>query len=349
MSASAAHTRPAPHSERRVRPRWQARWRNWWRRRLPASDQLELTQRNVYILPTRAGLLLALTLLVLLIGSINYQLNLGYLLTFLIAGSALAALHLTHGNLNGLRLQLQPGEPVFAGEAATVTVTLHNPTRRERWAIALDWLAPGKTGSDAAWPGHWTDLPAQAQVTLRLRCVMPQRGRHALAPLQAQTRFPLGILRAWCWWRPAALQLVYPKPETPAPPLPPPTGEEERLATQATSDSGGGNDEWEGVRPWRRGDPLRWVAWKKVARQAESGRDDWVSRDFARPGGRRCWLDEARTGLSEPEQRLSRLCAWVLAAEAQQLDYGLRLGALEIAPGHGAAQRQRCLEALALC
>ena len=344
MAASAAKL--APRRARRARLRWQASWQGWWLRRLPATDQLELTQRNVYILPTRAGLLLALTLLVLLIGSINYQLNLGYLLTFLIAGSALAALHLTHGNLNGLRLQLQPGEPVFAGEAATVTVTLHNPTRRERWAIALDWLAPGQTGRDIDWPGHWTDLPAQGHVTLQLRCVMPQRGRHALPPLQAQTRFPLGILRAWCWWRPAALLLVYPAPETPASPLPPPTGVEEGLTT---TDTNGSSDEWEGLRPWRRGDPLHWVAWKKVARQAESGRDDWVSRDFTRPSGRRCWLDAGRTGLSDPEQRLSRLCAWVLAAEAQQLDYGLRLGALEIAPGHGATHRQRCLEALALC
>lgn len=111
----------------------------------------------------------------------------------------------------------------------------------------------------------------------------------------------------------------------------------------------GSSDEWEGLRPWRRGDPLRWVAWKKVARQSENGRDDWISRDFALPSGRRCWLEPARTGLSDPEQILSRLCAWVLAAEAQGLDYGLRLGGLEITPGQGAAQRQRCLEALALC
>ena len=50
-----------------------------------------LTQRNVYILPTAPGLMLALTLLLLLVTSINYQLNLGYLLTFLLAGCAAMA------------------------------------------------------------------------------------------------------------------------------------------------------------------------------------------------------------------------------------------------------------------
>ena len=61
----------------------------WMQARLPLSDTLLLTQRNVYILPTGAGWMLALTLLVLLLASINFQLNLGYLLTFLLAGSAL--------------------------------------------------------------------------------------------------------------------------------------------------------------------------------------------------------------------------------------------------------------------
>ena len=59
----------------------------WFLSRRPPSDTLELTQRNVYIVPSTAGWMLGVTLLLLLVGSINYQLNLGYLLTFLLAGS----------------------------------------------------------------------------------------------------------------------------------------------------------------------------------------------------------------------------------------------------------------------
>src|SRR5574343_3478 len=43
----------------------------WMQARLPLSDTLLLTQRNVYILPTGAGWMLALTLLVLLLASIK--------------------------------------------------------------------------------------------------------------------------------------------------------------------------------------------------------------------------------------------------------------------------------------
>ncbi len=322
------------------------RWQGWWLRRQPASDSLELTQRNLYILPTRAGLMLALTLLVMLVGSINYQLNLGYLLTFLLTGCAVVALHLTHANLNGLRLQLQPGEPVHAGQSARLAVTLHNPGRRSRYGLALGWLEPGMSehGNPAA--VDWSDLPAHSQATRQLRCTMPRRGHHPLPALQIQGRFPLGIFRAWCWWRPAALLLVYPAPENPAPALPPFSGQ---LEDQPGIDRAGDSDEWEGLRPWRRGDPLKWVAWKKVAQQSASAGAPWTSREFSQPPGGHCWLDPAQTGLADTEARLSRLCAWVLAAEAQGLDYGLRLEQLEIAPDHGPAHRQRCLEALALC
>ena len=49
------------------------------------------------------------------------------------------------------------------------------------------------------------------------------------------------------------------------------------------------------------------------------------------------------------EARLSRLCAWVLAADRLGIEYGLRLPAMEIPPSSGPAHRRHCLEALALC
>ena len=75
------------------------RVRRWFENRLPVSDTHTLTQGNIYIVPTKAGLAFAFTLMLMLVASINYQLNLGYLLTFLLAGSALVSMHMTHGTL----------------------------------------------------------------------------------------------------------------------------------------------------------------------------------------------------------------------------------------------------------
>ena len=42
------------------------------------------------------------------------------------------------------------------------------------------------------------------------------------------------------------------------------------------------------------------------------------------------------------------VCAWVLLADKQGLQYGLRLPGLEIPPASGPAHKKNCLQALAL-
>ena len=89
-------------------PLWQlrARWRHWWESRLVPADVVTLVQNRIYVLPSRPGLMLVATLAVLLATSINYQLNLGYLLTFMLAGCAAVGLYAGHSTLRGLSLHL---------------------------------------------------------------------------------------------------------------------------------------------------------------------------------------------------------------------------------------------------
>ena len=103
------------------------------------------------------------------------------------------------------------------------------------------------------------------------------------------------------------------------------------------------------MRAYRRGDPLKLVVWKKAAKSLATGTDDLVSRDAQQAQRHELWLDLAHAALPDHEARISRLTAWVLQADRLGIDYGLRLPALELAPDTGAAHRQRCLEALALC
>jgi uncharacterized protein (DUF58 family) len=312
-----------------------SRFRRWWQARLPLSDALTLTQRNVYILPTRAGFMLGATLLVLLVGSINYQLNLGYLLTFLLAGCALVGMHVCHATLRGLTLGLQPPAPQFAGASAPLAVVLTNAHRRTRHGIGLAVL-------DATHEDHWTwtDVPAQGSCTVQVAFRPGRRGLHRVPPLTAETRFPLGTFRVWTVWRPAAQVLVYPAPEPHPPPLPPGEPRAGGAAVTRVHTSG----EFEGVRAYRRGDPLKLVVWKKAAKAQEL-----VSRDTLQAQRMELWLDAAQCGLPAGEARLSRLAAWVLQADKLGLDYGLRLPGQQIAPGAGEAHKRRCLEALALC
>jgi hypothetical protein len=169
------------------------RFQRWWQSRLPVGDKLLLTQRNVYILPTKAGFLFALTLFVLLLATINYQLNLGYVLTFLLAGCGVVSMHLTHGTLRGLNLHLRAPAAVFAGEPAMLETVLSSPDKSTapRYGIgmkmeAADWYSLA-----------WVDVPAGSQFTARVSFVPPHRGLIGVPALSAETRFPTGLFRAW--------------------------------------------------------------------------------------------------------------------------------------------------------
>ncbi|HEY6510400.1 MAG TPA: DUF58 domain-containing protein [Burkholderiaceae bacterium] len=308
------------------------RIRGWFENRLPVSDTHTLTQGNIYIVPTKAGFAFAFTLVLMLVASINYQLNLGYLLTFLLAGSALVSMHLTHGTLRGLTLRVKPPAAMFLGDSAEVEVVLTSPgTARHGIGLAVSRARPLRFA--------WCDVPALGSAAARVRFAPAKRGLVRVPALMAETRFPLGLFRAWTVWRPAAQVLVYPQPEVPPAPLP---------ATQAvpgtsrnTRATDGG--EFDGVRSYRRGDAMRRVVWKKAAKTGEL-----VSRDTSESASRELWLDFESTNLANVEARLSRLAAWTLAAEQTGLAFGLRIPGVELLPGQGDGQRRAALEALAL-
>lgn len=316
-----------------------ARVDRWFLSRRAPSDAVVLTQRNVYILPTAAGWLLFATLLVLLVASINFQLNLGYLLTFLLAGCVVVGMHVGHGTLRGLQLHLLAPEPQFAGAAAVARVVLHNARRSARYGIGLSIRGSG----------HWTwaDVPPGGNETVEIAFSPPQRGWQNVPALSAETRFPLGTFRVWTVWQPAARVLVWPSPESRPPPLPSgqDSGDAEREQRAASQQAG----EYDGVRAYRRGDPRKLIVWKLAARAQATGSNALVSRDTQESQHRELWLDEQQAALPEAEARLSRLCAWVLMAERAGLDYGLQVAGQRVPPSQGDAHRMRCLEVLATC
>ena len=306
-------------------------------------------QRNLYILPTGAGWLLGATLLALLVGSINYQLNLGYLLTFLVAGCALVSVPMSHRTLLGLELHLRAPRPTFAGQAAPLSIGLHNPDTRWRRGLGLMLLDAELVPVASSEEAVWTDCPPAAQHTVELAWTAPSRGWHSVPPIRIETRFPLGIFRVWSLWRPAAEVLCYPAPEAHAPASPAGAPGPRDDASHAMRSAPSSDDLPDEVRPYRRGDTLRQIVWKKAARTGEL-----VSRHRSAPppAGTQWlrWSDAAPERGTEPT--LERLCAWVLAADAAGLPYGLMLPSRHgdstwVAPAIGAAHRMRCLQALA--
>src|SRR5687768_5226961 len=103
----------------------------------PERGEVVLVQRRIFILPARPGVAFAFVLLLMLVGSINYSLSLGFVLTFLLGSVGFTAMLHTFRNLAGLRIKAGRTAPVFAGETARFAVCLHNPTKSRRYSIVL--------------------------------------------------------------------------------------------------------------------------------------------------------------------------------------------------------------------
>ena len=297
----------------------------------PERGPVILGHRRVYIVPSRLGLIFGGTLGVLLVGSINYSLSLGFALTFLLAGLGLAGMVHTARNLARIAVSAGRAEPVFAGETAQFRLFLDGRAAFDRPSILARHVG---SGSQLV-----VDIAAGGVAEVVLAVPAPRRGWVPLGRVLLETRYPLGLFRAWSYVEPDARCLVYPRPERSQ--LPPYSGEAVAGTLHAPMP---GNDDFAGLRSYQRSDSPRHVAWKVVART-----DELLTKQFIGEAAAELWLDArllpAGLGL---EQRLSRLAGWVLAADRAGAHYGLRLPGVEIAPGRGDPHRSACLQALAL-
>ena len=303
-----------------------------WALRRQGRDRLPLTlnNRRIYILPTRAGWGLAALLLVLLVAGLNYNNNLALLLTFLLAGVQGVALVLCHRQLLGLQIKHLTLTPAHVGHSVSISLTLHPGPSVDPADLHGFIRQASVRSAPVAADGHH-------DVQLTLSTPARVRGRWQLPTLGLETHAPFGLFRAWVWLHLDAATVVYPAAAGELP-LAGSTGEDDGAAADQS-----GHDEWQQLRPWREGDPLRQIAWKAYARGGLL-----QVAEYSAPAGGPLLLDLAQVPLPGLEQRLSQLCCWALTAQQQGRRYGLRLPEVTLPPDQGAAHLHRCLSALAL-
>jgi len=157
----------------------QERFFRWaLRGRAPEAAPIKLTQRRVFVLPTRHGLGYALALLVMLVGAINYNLSLGHALVFLLAG--MGATTILHTFRNLAQLQIRPGrsQPVFAGESARFGIVLDNLRHASRPAIRLK--LPGQNPVEI-------EIPESGSIEVTLEMPSARRGWLVLPRITLET------------------------------------------------------------------------------------------------------------------------------------------------------------------
>jgi uncharacterized protein (DUF58 family) len=286
-----------------------------------------LTHRRIFILPNKRGLGLALLLVIQWLAAINYSNNLAFILTFLLAAVGVVGILHSYRNLARLSIRLGHIAPVFAGDAACLSLNLENPTASMRFGL---WLSV-----EGAEP-RMLAVAAETNAVAELHPRTERRGWLEVGTIRLSSEFPLGVFHAWSPLRFQARVLAYPKPA--ANRLAFPVAEGQGPASQRQ-----GPDDFHGFQAYRPGDPLRHLYWKGIAK----GQDPQVKR-YTGEETDSLHFDWETTPGNGVEAKLSRLCRWILDADAAGLRYGLSLPGIRIPTGCAAEHSRRCLEALAL-
>lgn len=298
-------------------------------------------RQRVFIFLSRHGLIFVTLLLVMLLGAVNYNSSMAYVLVFLLSSLFMVCMLHTYKNLRGLALKSSEPAAVFAGQTACFPILLDNrfgPARteliigpypkniaRKKRALLEDTLVIANVDADHL---HRITIPIAAN----------KRGRLLLGRLRITSTYPLGLFRAWSYMPSSQTCLVYPKPAGSFElPLPSEYELEEQMGVKT------GTDDFVGFRKYRQGDSIRNIDWKAVARE----RGLLVKR-FSGSGASKMQLSWEQTQhLGDIEQRLSQLCRWVLEADKLGYHYALTLPDASIELGTGEAHKHRCLSKLA--
>lgn len=285
--------------------------------------------RNIYILPTGYGLLFLMVLGAMLVGSINYNNNLGFLLTFLLGSLGLTAMMHTYSMLYGLRLTAATALPVFAGEPVEIEIPVAGIDRTRtgvRWTV------------NAADP-FVVDFKQEETARVLVRASTDNRGFFDPGWLRIACEYPLGLFQAWARINTGMKCLVYPRPVAGPAPM-----------VHTLRDAGDGDiartvgvDDFYGLSAYQPGDPPGRIHWQAYSR----GRG-LHTKTFVGQAGAGLVLDMEDIKENDKEKQLSILCFHVIQAHLNRGPYGLKLPGQSIPAGSGRGHRDRCLRALAL-
>ena len=228
------------------------RFDQWLDRRIPPQRKINLTQRNVFIFPSKTGLAFFVLLLLLLFGAINYQNALIYGIAFLLGSLFLVTILHTYKNLAGLSFEFVSSRPGFVGENIEFQIKVTQPAGSTYAGIQLGWPTGLK---------QWAHLRHSDSDTVHLFVPAERRGWMNPGRLLVETHYPLGLLRAWTWIDFGIKTLVYPKPI-----FEDPIGKTSTDCDEGTFVQRDGNEDFYEMRSYREGDPIKHIAWRNYAR-----------------------------------------------------------------------------------
>ncbi len=292
-------------------------------------------RRQLYMLPTKAGWIFSLMVLLLFLASVKFNHQATFLLTFLMCGfGMISSLH-TQKNINQIRLELKNSPAVFLNENSQFicnVINTSNTKRQNIWVICAGF-------------SKCIDVEANTTTKVLITLKAEQRGFFIIPPVSITSHFPIGILFGWSKAFQADVSgIIYPEPKdilkTPGSSFvqsdegePDTTNREFNLVGEQISS----------LKTYQHGDRLRDIHWPSLAKSRQL-----ISKDYESNTEYKLVFNWEQVSNLNLEDKLGQLTFWLISAEKLNIDYQLSIPGYKSTYAHGDNHLSKCLESLSL-
>lgn len=309
-----------------MKQRLQQRWIHWLKRRMPILQEVTLHRRNIFILPSKFGVVFGLLNVLLFVIGINYQNNLVIMLSSFCFSLFVTTMLFCYQNMAGMLIKPVVRQEYIASQLLSIECQIS--CDKEKHGIYLRYKSQ---------PQQLVPLLAQ-QSSISLTVKEKSRGLHRLPRLIVASEYPLGLFRAWANLEFEQDVIVFPKPIASSQSL---SAIEQGDGAYSSKRTVSG-DSFSGLEPYREGESLKRVAWKQLAQGK-----GFLSKQFEQTLGEPQWLDLDDIDGDDIEMKLSHLAYLVNYYSSLNQPFGVKLGSKKIPIGHGNGHRKNALTLLA--
>jgi uncharacterized protein (DUF58 family) len=306
------------------------RFNRWLNRRIPPASQHILSNRNIFIIPTRFGFVYLIFVVLLFLLATNYQNNVIMLLSYLMASIFITTMMHSFFNLSDLTLSAGKKAAGYVKQNISFPIKISSTKTRLSLNFCFDkqqafHLPKGEKGEQ----------------TIYVPCYYKKRGVYYPGRLKISSEYSLGLFKTWTRIDFGNQCTVYPESVPLSNSQSNFTGSSKLNSTLEKCKPG--TDDFFELKAHILGDPMSRIAWKQFARG--QGR---LTKHYHQPQGTTCWLkliDMPNNGI---EKQLQYLCFLVNQCNQAGQVFGLDLSQEKILPSKGDHHFKQCLMALAI-
>jgi len=321
------------------------RFDRWLSRRVPSKFKHKLSNRNIFIMPTRFGFSYLLFVVLLFLLGTNYQNNIILLLCYLLASLFITVMMHSFYNFSQLTFSSKAKQSGFAKQVINFPITIVG--HKDHFDINFQFADPQHTLKAV----KLAECSAEP-VEILLPWLAKQRGINDLGRVKVFSEYSLGLFITWSLLDFSHQAVVYPEPKR----LP---DNQQYLTGLGDSDKdngvsvqvNSGGDDYSELKNYVLGESKARIAWKQYARGQGK-----FSKNYQAQQGSLFWLKLSDMPSADLEIKLKYMCFLIIECSNDNRVFGLILDlpfstesstVIKIEPSSGYEHQENCLVALA--